>query len=125
MKQIENESSGAVADSAALMRTPESKQSNLTAELVKQNLGLLSPAIEAEYEMASERAESQTAAPIPQPEGKREGATVRQLRGYKNDRATIAELCTPWTYVPNMPTELMSGSKDAYVKWRNKKSTEH
>jgi Family of unknown function (DUF5906) len=58
------------------------------------------------------------AAPIPQTEGKWGCA----LRGVKNDCATIAELCAPWSFVPDVPS---FADKDVYLKWRNKESTEH
>ena len=122
--------SGVVADSAASMRTPERNQFKPSRRKVKRLDSL--QVKEAVFEMASER---ETAAPIPPPvplvpppvaqTAAREGATVRQLRGFKNEQAKVAESCTPWTYVPNVPPDLASGSKDVYVKWRNKESTEH
>jgi len=141
MQNPQNKSAAATrVTTAPSDENPAGKQSKPSRKLVKQNFDLLSPTIEAEFEMAAERAKAApvppsvpligapvaaVAARAPTNEGTREGATVRQLRGIKNDSAKITHLCTPWTYVPNVPPQLVGGSKDAYVKWRGKESTSH
>src|ERR1051326_6052828 len=44
------------------------------------------------------------------------------IRGVKNDRATLAFPCEPWTFKPAVPAGV---DKPAYLKWRAADSTEH
>src|SRR5438445_13195583 len=46
------------------------------------------------------------------------------LRGCRNQKASEMEVCTPWSFIPNIPAETMR-DKAAFRSWAAEKTTDH